>query len=195
MKILLSGFKPFAHDSLNSSEELVNELIKKNDQLDSVILPVEFYQSFLVLKENILKYKPDLLLMFGQATGRSKIGLEKLAVNWQQASIADEAGYRPQSTLVSPAGPMLLNSQIALEQMIDQLSESPIEISYSAGAFVCNDLYYRVLSEFSELPSVFIHLPLLPRQKKEESIASLELSVQAQTIRRIIQMYVDFSTS
>ena len=192
MKILLSGFEPFADDFLNSSEELVNEIVKKNNQFDSVILPVEFYKSFSILKENILNHKPDLLLMFGQATGRSKIGLEKLAVNWQQASIADEAGYRPQSVSVRSAGPMTLNTQFPLEKFIFQLQAEPVEVSYSAGAFVCNDLYYRVLSEFTELPSLFIHLPLLPSQKKEASLASLELSEQVQTIRQIIQMSVDF---
>ena len=194
MKILLSGFKPFANDFLNSSEELVNEVVKKNHQLDSVILPVEFHKSFLVLKEHILNCQPNLLLMFGQATGRAKIGLEMLAVNWQQASIADEAGYRPLSVLAQSAGPMILKTQIPLEKFVFEFVNEPIEISYSAGSFVCNDLYYRVLREFPDLPSLFIHLPPLPLQKKEVSLASLELTVQAQTIRQIIQMSVDFLT-
>lgn len=192
MKTLLSGFEPFADDFLNSSEELVKALVKKDNQLNSVILPVEFYKSFLILKENILNSKPDLLLMFGQATGRSQIGLEKIAVNWQQASIADEAGYRPQSMSVNPDGSLILNTQLPLEAFIFQLLGEPVEISYSAGAFVCNDLYYRVLSEFPELPSLFIHLPLLPLQKKEASLASLELAMQVQTIHKTIQMSVDF---
>jgi len=194
VKILLSGFKPFANDFLNSSEELVNEVVKKNHQLDSVILPVEFHKSFLVLKEHILNCQPNLLLMFGQATGRAKIGLEMLAVNWQQASIADEAGYRPLSVLAQSAGPMILKTQIPLEKFVFEFVNEPIEISYSAGSFVCNDLYYRVLREFPDLPSLFIHLPPLPLQKKEVSLASLELTVQAQTIRQIIQMSVDFLT-
>jgi pyroglutamyl-peptidase len=55
--------------------------------------------------------------------------------------------------------------------MVDAIraADLPAALSYSAGAFVCNDLLYSLLHHFrnTDLPIGFIHVPFLPEQAGE----------------------------
>ena len=58
----------------------------------------------------------------------------------------------------------------------------PAALSYSAGAFVCNDVLYTLLHRFhgTETRVGFIHVPYLPEQAKEgQASMPLERMIQA----------------
>lgn len=169
MKILISGFKPFLGESLNPSERLVQEIRKNNSTISTVILPVEFQNAFLHLKSKIETVRPDLVIMLGQAAGRKNICLEKIALNWRQSSQPDEVGYTPETTFIETGRELALMTSFPIDSIAQQLKQQgyPIEISFSAGTYVCNDLYFKTLTEFPNIKSVFIHVPLLPEQQKE----------------------------
>ena len=188
MKVLVSGFKPFLGQSINPSEIIAIELSKKIAQVKSVILPVEFTKSFIFLKDGIEHELPDYLIMLGQASGRKKISLEKVALNWNQTSVSDEAGLTP------VMGPIIKNSALALmsdfpiDAVFEKLRLPELEISFSAGTYVCNELYYHVLKNFNEksLKSVFIHLPLIPEQVPINDKPSIKIEVQLEILTRLI---------
>lgn len=171
MKILVTGFKAFLGEQLNPSELLSFELDKKFLHVDSLILPVEFTESFNVLEAHLSKNKYDFVIMLGQAAGRTKVSLEKIALNWIQTSNKDEAGNRPVTGKINEAEPLAYMSQFPIDTIYEALKKqnAPIEISFSAGAYVCNDLYFRVCSEFKNLKSVFIHVPLIESQVSDDN--------------------------
>ena len=59
----------------------------------------------------------------------------------------------------------------------------PSRVSYSAGAYVCNDLLYTLLSHYdgSGVKVGFIHIPYSKEQGKEPSM-ELEIIIQALTV-------------
>lgn len=189
MKILVTGFKPFLGEKINPSEKLALELSREFDHVESVILPVEFEKSFAILREKILGVNPDFVIMIGQASGRKNVCIEKVGLNWVQTENKDEAGVVPKAGKILPAIELALMTEFPVDQTFFQIKKAglPVEISFSAGAYVCNDLYFRVLNEFRDLKSVFVHVPLLPEQLKfEDSRPSLELSKQLEVMKRMI---------
>lgn len=168
MKILISGFKPFLGETINPSERLVLEVQKKYPAISTIVLPVEFETAFLNLKNKIQELSPDYLIMFGQAAGRKNICLEKIALNWRQSAQPDEAGYTPTTGLIDKDQSLAVMTEFPIDSSYSQLKDKqyPIEISFSAGTYVCNDLYFKVLTEFPNLKSVFIHVPLMEEQQR-----------------------------
>ena len=150
MKILISGFKPFLGESLNPSERLVQEIQKKYSTISTIVLPVEFQAAFNHLKKKILEISPDVIIMLGQAAGRKNISLEKIALNWRQSSQPDEVGYVPEATYIKNGCELATMTNFPIDIVAEQLKQQghPIEISFSAGTYVCNDLYFKALTEF-----------------------------------------------
>lgn len=168
MKILVTGFMPFLGEKINPSEMLALELATNFSEVDALILPVEFEKSFHILKQKLIAEPYDYLIAIGQASGRSKIGFEKLGVNWVETQHKDESG-KLSATGKILEGPLALMTSFPIQEIFQKLAKEgfPVEISYSAGTFVCNDLYFRTLHEFKNLKAVFIHVPLIEVQASE----------------------------
>lgn len=194
MKILVTGFKPFLGEALNPSEMLAQDLLKYFSEVQSLILPVEFENAFLKLKEHLQIYQYSYIILLGQATGRSKISFEKIALNWHQAEHSDEAGYKPNT------GEILLGEKLALMSLFDvdaavnklKQEEKPVEVSFSAGTYVCNDLYYRALSEFNESKIVFVHVPMIKEQIKDSKTQPyIAYADTLDTLKKLIESLTD----
>jgi len=162
--ILISGFKPFKNEKINPSELLVTQL--NLDEVQTVILPVEFDRAFVELKTKILEVNPKYILMLGQAGGRPNICLEKIALNWNQTSSADESGFTPSTGKIFNQDELALMTKFPMDALNEKLKslKLSVELSFSAGTFVCNNVYYKVLREFPSISSLFIHVPFLPEQ-------------------------------
>ncbi len=188
MDILVTGFKPFLGEQINPSEKLANEL-GRIQNVRSMILPVEFGKSFEVLKSELSKKTPDYLILIGQAGGRKNISFEKIGLNWVQTDYADENGVVPTPGMIQKQSSLALMSQFPIDEIYKTLKnqKDPVEISFSAGAFVCNDLYFRVLNEFPQLKTVFIHVPLIPEQlKPNDERPALAYETQSRVLKATI---------
>jgi pyroglutamyl-peptidase len=173
-RVLISGFKPFGSSKLNPSELLVNELVKEEIpgvHLDSIVLPVEFDSSTTLMLEKIASSKPDVVISFGQAEGRKAITPEKIAVNFDNAQIPDNSGDQRQSRFIDSKGADGYFTTLNIEKMIESIKDLgiPAELSMSAGAFVCNHLFYQLQKALkgSEIKSGFVHIPLVTPQAVE----------------------------
>ena len=167
--ILVTGFEPFATSSLNPSGEIVKSL--KGDDLVTAILPVVFGQASSQLKELIDLHKPTAVLCLGQAEGRSAMTPERIAINLDEARIADNAGNQPKEQKIIANGADGYFSTLPIEQMVTSMKAAgiPASISLSAGTFVCNHIFY-VLQDYlkdSSITSGFMHVPLMDEQRKE----------------------------
>lgn len=177
MKIIVTGFKPFLDDKINPSERLALELGSSFPEIEALILPVEFEKSFAILQDEVLEKKPGFILMIGQASGRKNICLEKVALNWVQSEHEDEAGIRPKTGRILPSTELALMTSFPVDSVFLELKKLnfPVEISFSAGTYVCNDLYFRTLNRFKNIKSIFVHVPLFPEQLKPQDSSSTAL--------------------
>jgi pyroglutamyl-peptidase len=168
-KILVTGFEAFDKSALNPSAEIVKAL--NGEDLVTAILPVVFGQASSKLKELIELHKPTAVLCLGLAVGRSEITPERIAINLDDARIADNAGNQPLEQKIMADGPDGHFSTLPIEKMVTSMKAAgiPASISLSAGTFVCNHIFY-VLQDYlkeSNIPSGFMHVPLMDEQRRE----------------------------
>ena len=168
-KILVTGFEAFDKSALNPSAEIVKALI--GDDLVTAILPVVFGQASSTLKELIDLHKPSAVLCLGLAVGRSEITPERIAINLDNARIADNEGNQPLEQRIMADGPDGHFSTLPIEKMVASMKAAgiPASISLSAGTFVCNHIFY-VLQDYlkdSSVKSGFMHVPLMDEQRRE----------------------------
>ncbi|MFN4116042.1 MAG: pyroglutamyl-peptidase I [Inhella sp.] len=167
--ILVTGFEPFGGDTANSSwaiaEALAGERI--GDRLvHAACLPCRFDTSEAALREALRLHRPTLVLALGQAASRPVLSFERVAINWIDARIADNAGAQPTDLPVHARGPAAQFTNLPIKAMAAAAREAgaAAEISFSAGSFVCNQLFYALMRALQRRPGVrggFLHVPAL----------------------------------
>lgn len=192
--ILVTGFEPFLNEKINPSQEIVRSLVDHPD-VDTLILPVSYQRSWQGLRTCLDKKTYEFILMLGQAGGRSQISLEKVALNLQDSASADEDGVLRLDQTISADGPEAIINPLQLREWASllQSKHQPVSVSHSAGAFVCNSLYYQLSESLlgSKCTSVlFVHVPYLPEQvrEKEKFTPSLPLEVMKASVQNLIEL-------
>lgn len=198
MNILITGFERFDDHPLNPSQLLVHNLPDQyhDATLIKSILPVHHTQAPEKLLALFNSHQPDAVLAFGLAAGRAKISLERLAINLMDFAIADNAGVTISNQPIDSNGPAAYFSTLPLDQLLPALNAAgiPAEISLSAGAYLCNQVFYTLMHTIAlqntKIPAGFIHLPALPEQaaKSEKPIPSLPLDLMLRAAHLIIDI-------
>ena len=110
----------------------------------------------------------DAVVMLGQAGGRAAITVERVAINFDDASLPDNAGNQPREQSIRENAPAAYFSTLPVRRMVDRIQESGVRgaVSLSAGAYVCNHLMYSMLDFLAgtNVRAGFIHVPFLPEQ-------------------------------
>lgn len=198
--ILVTGFTPFGGESVNPSW-LVASRFDGRELLGARIhareLPTEFGRAETELTYALRKLKPGVVLMLGEAGNRSRISIERLAVNLADARIPDNAGRQPKETPLLKNGPAAYFSTLPVTALRDALlaAEIPAECSLSAGSFVCNAVMYRALhvlaTRATPARAGFIHLPYLPEQAvRHRHAPSMALDDQVAAIEIVLRTLV-----
>lgn len=183
MKVLVTGFEPFAGEAINPALEAVLRLPAKIGQIDVVTcrVPTVFRESIAAVQAAIARELPDCVLCVGQAGGRAQITPERVAINIDDAPIPDNRGNQPIDTPIYPDGAPAYFSTLPIKAMVSAIREAglPAAVSNTAGTYVCNHLMYGVLYTLSkEYPGVtggFVHVPFLPEQAASRGAPSLTL--------------------
>lgn len=173
-RVLVTGFQPFAGANLNSSQEVVGWLGQAGlTGIRLEILPVEYRRSVEAMIALIEECDPQIVLALGQAEGRAKVSFERIAVNLDDARIADNSGEVRKDLPIVEGGTAAFMATFPVRSVVEKLSEQghPVEESLSAGAFVCNHLFYEISNYLSNsLQSRwfdFVHLPLVVEQSDD----------------------------
>ncbi|MCU7375382.1 pyroglutamyl-peptidase I [Paucibacter sp. O1-1] len=176
MNILLTGFEPFGGEAINPAWEIARSLDGETLGPARIVarqLPCVFGQSLRVLDEALAELRPGLVLALGQAGGRSDLSLERVAINVDDARIADNAGAQPIDMPVLESGPAAYFSTLPIKAIVHGLRAAglPASVSQSAGTFVCNHLFYGLQHRLagSGVRSGFLHIPYLPEQAARSS--------------------------
>ena len=174
--LLLTGFEPFGGEQINPSFEAVKRLpdIIGEFNITKLLLPVVFGEAAEIVLNKATELKPDAILCIGQAGGRAAITPELVAINLRYARIPDNKGQKPMDEPIANDGESAYFSTLPMRKIADAISSNglPAQLSYSAGAYVCNDLLYTLLSRLDkdETKVGFIHIPYCTDQQKEPSM-------------------------
>lgn len=171
-RILLTGFTPFGDETINPSWEAVRVLHDREiagHRVVARLLPTVFAASRRELEAAVHEIQPTILLGVGQAGGRSRLSIERVAINVQDARLPDNEGAQPIDEPVMPGGPSAYFSTLPIKAMLAALQSAglPAEVSNSAGTYVCNHVAYLMLhlaTRASGARAGFIHIPYLPAQ-------------------------------
>ena len=172
MNILLTGFEPFDGEATNPSWEAVrgfNAQFISGHRIHCLQLPTEFAKASALLTEQLQTLQPGLCFCVGQAGGRALISLEKVAINFRHARISDNAGLRPEHQTIELNSPAAYFANFDFNDALVRLSDAeiPAEMSFSAGAFVCNEVFYalcQMQALWPQLLGTFVHIPYAPEQ-------------------------------
>ena len=193
--VLITGFEPFGGESVNPSWEVVSGLDNAIIGGCCVVarqLPCVFGESLAVLNGAIDALSPSLVLAVGQAGGRTDITVERVAINVDDARIADNQGQQPVDVPVVADGPAAWFSTLPIKAMVMAMRNAgiPASVSQTAGTFVCNHVMYGLLHKLRDAPAVkggFIHIPYLPQQAAQHPGAP---SMAAETVRRALEVAI-----
>ncbi|MCP1413355.1 pyroglutamyl-peptidase I [Paenarthrobacter sp. A20] len=195
--ILLTGFEPFGNEDINPSWLAVRRArdILRAEGLDveALELPCVFGESAVTLSQAIGTFNPDLVICAGLAGGRSRISLERVAINIDDARIPDNKGRKPVDEEVVPGGPVAYFATLPIKAALRDLRIAGIkaEVSQSAGTYVCNHIFYALMHFLASRPSVrggFVHVPCLPEQVSTEGdTPSMPLESMAEGLAVVVR--------
>lgn len=164
-KLLITCFEPFGGEARNISSEIVDMLSERigEFEIEKLLLPVEFGRAADIAVKSAQDMRADAIISFGQAGGRSAVTPEMVALNLRFASIPDNAGAKPLDEPVVAGAENALFTTLPVREMVASLKAAgvPSAVSYSAGTYVCNDLYFKILHRFkgTGVRAAFVHVP------------------------------------
>ncbi len=202
MRLLLTGFEPFNGSPVNPSEQVVQGFAAESlpgIQLVTAILPVDRLRGPEMLVQLIEGSQPDAVLCLGEASGRPAISIERLAVNLLSFAIPDNQGALVDDEPILPGAPAAYFVTLPVQKAYAavQAAQVPVELSLSAGSYLCNQVLYTLLHYLSsrglDTPAGFLHLPQLPEQAvlHQKPAATMSIETSLRGVRAVITMLPD----
>lgn len=190
-KVLLTGFEPFGRATLNPSGEIVKQISGEN--IVTAILPVAYTQSAERLLALINEHNPDVVISLGQAEGRTQITPERIAINLDDARLADNEGLLRNDVQIIAGGPVAYEATLPIKEIVEAIKAAgvPAAVSLSAGAFLCNHIFYVAQDKLkgSSVRSGFVHVPLMDEQAAEfPGLPTMPLDQMVKAVRAMLEV-------
>lgn len=187
--VLVTGFEPFGDEVVNPSGEIARQLhglTVRRSRVVAGLLPCVFGASRQELGRLLSRHEPDVVICLGLAAGRSGITPERVAINRDDARMADNAGRQPVDRPVVRGGPVAYWSTLPIKAIVAALQAKgiPASVSQTAGTYVCNhvfyDLMHRLQADFrGRTPrGGFIHVPCATGSGERRESLPLETLVE-----------------
>ena len=161
MRVLVTAFEPFGGAESNITQSILSLLPDSiaDWAIEKVCLPVSFKRAPIVLREAIATYSPDLVIMLGQCPAGENIRLERFAINLMDSTKGDNDGYIPNEETIYADQPLALQAPLPIKELERFCTDhvQPVQVSNSAGLYVCNRVYYEAL--YDKQKALFIHVP------------------------------------
>lgn len=196
--ILLTGFAPFNHETINPSWEVVrrfaDQKILATHTIKVAELACEFGTAITQLQELVELHQPELVVCLGQAGGRPDMSIERVAINVDDARIPDNAGAQPIDMAIVEGGPAAYFSSLPIKAIVNALRSQgiPASVSQTAGTYVCNHIFYGLMHYASTHPGIkragFVHIPYLPDQAcQHPGSASMSIDTVEKAITLLLE--------
>ncbi|MGR6861414.1 pyroglutamyl-peptidase I [uncultured Aliivibrio sp.] len=197
-KILITGFEPFGNDKINPALEAVRLIAGRKlngGEISICQVPVVRYKSIDVVKQAIEDQQPYAVITVGQASGRTAITPERIAINVDDFRIPDNDGIQVIDEPVVEGGPDAYFTTLPVKAMVSAMQSEgiPAMVSNTAGTFVCNHLFYGIQHYLkdSNIRHGFVHIPLLPEQSVDGSQPTMKLEQIAEGLAIAAQAIID----
>ena len=129
------------------------------------------------------------------------MSVERVAINVDDARIADNAGNRMIDEPIRADGPDAYFCTVPIKAMVAAMAKAgvPAEISNTAGTFVCNHLIYGVLhhiaTDMKATRAGFVHVPFLESQVVDKvDTASMSLPTMIVGAKAAIMAAIKYKT-
>jgi pyroglutamyl-peptidase len=195
--ILLTGFEPFGGQPMNPSwaaAASARDLLRaEGREVEAVELPCVFGVAGKVLRNALDELEPELVVCIGQAGGRGRVSMERVAINCDDAPIPDNAGNQPVDRPVVPGGPAAYFTSLPLKAVLLAVEKTgiPAEVSQTAGTYVCNHTFYTLMHELASRPGIrggFVHVPFAPDQvERGNGAPSLTVDSMAEAVAVVVR--------
>lgn len=200
-RVLLTGFEPFGGEPINPSWLAVERLEGAEIGGATIVarcLPCVFGAAMDALRREIEAHDPALVICTGQAGGRDGVSLERVAIDVDDAAIADNAGQQPIDRPIVEAGPVGYWSTLPIKAAVSALRAAGLSahVSQTAGTFVCNHVFYGLMhllhTRGLRARGGFVHVPFLPEQAARHGNAP---SMTVDDVARALRLVVEVSLS
>ncbi|MBN2853086.1 MAG: pyroglutamyl-peptidase I [Clostridia bacterium] len=192
-KLILTAFEPFGDNDINPTIDILNMVPDSIGHMTIIkkILPVVYSTCFDLLEPLIEAEQPDFVVCMGLAGGRSKISVERIAVNMKSAGIADNEGNLFKGELIHENGKVGYFTTLPYE-LLKSVNEN-VDYSYSAGTYICNNIFYLLMEYLEKTGSTakggFIHVPFTEHFAKQPYIP---INLQGEIIIDMIKALGDY---
>lgn len=193
MRILATCFGAFHNFNENPSQKIMNQIKQltiemKNVDFEWEELDVEFNKVDRFIEH--VNHNHDLIIHLGVATGAEKVRLELNAHNIKDGK--DNTGVCFSNSPIHD-GKYQIETTFPIELINDfvENNKSVAEISKDAGAYLCNYVYFKSLSEmYSDSKVLFIHVADYQNNDKAKSAEEQGLLIY-NLIKKFIESSVD----
>ncbi len=201
-RVLLTAFEPFGGEPVNPSQEAARRLAAgpplPGVELATALLPVVYGGAVQALRAAIAEHDPEVVVCTGLAGGRYGVTPERVAINLDDAPMADNSGQAPVDTPIVPGGPVAYLSTLPVAAIVHALRAAgiPAAKSSTAGHYVCNHVFYGLMHLLAtERPGTlggFVHLPFAHEQVLDrlDEVPSLALETITEAVRTAVLVSV-----
>jgi pyroglutamyl-peptidase len=190
--VLITAFEPYDRWPVNASWEALVALTRELPEQPKIVTrryPVDFGLTRQKLADD-LAGDFDFALHLGQAPGSARIHLEAVAINVAGHSQQSPDEFQP----LVPDGPAAYRTKLPLADWAGQLRAAgiPVQVSYHAGTYLCNAIYYLTQHMAAErglkTQAAFIHIPMTPAQvlADRSDVPSLPTAMCVEGIKLIL---------
>jgi pyroglutamyl-peptidase len=174
IRVLVTGFSVFPGAPVNPTAWAIEQLRRENwhpkeARLTARTLPVRFDLWEREMAPLLAEVRPDIAIAFGLSAKATGVTLESTAYNVVATDRPDHTGMCAPGACVIESGPARHASGLPLPQIEAALraAKIPVSPSDSAGDYLCNLTFYRLMMSVLEGgPKIagFIHVPYLDTQ-------------------------------
>lgn len=195
--LLLTAFEPFDGTGINSSQEVLNEFMRRHGEMLPVapaILPAVYDADFVAAWRAAEAAQPQAILHLGQ-TGGSVVAVERIGINLK---IVRE-GERSTHVRILDDAPPAYFATLPVDDLVAAMraADVPAEGSAHAGTYMCNHILFRSLHHAAtqglNVSIGFIHLPRLPEQAEKlgRDIPTLPLETMVRGVEAAINVIIN----
>ncbi|GAA0772923.1 peptidase C15 [Roseibium denhamense] len=180
--VLVTGFGPFPGAPVNPTQLLMKRLPKRlgvhqhGVAYHFDVLPTTWEARSRVTDTLRREVRPDAIVHFGVDGTRKSINIENRAVNKAIQVRLDSSGQGPGYPELDPSGERSRTATLPARHLVTAARQSgaATNVSQNAGTYLCNATLWDSIG--SGIPSIFVHVPPLPRTKQDPrpSLAMVE---------------------
>ncbi len=187
MKVLVTGFGPFEGVDENPTKQIIEKFNKvgkvpTNVHLDTFVLPVETKAAEEILDQYYESNTPDAVVHLGIAVKDTTVRLERIALNLDDFRNPDNTGQVITDRPIVEGGPLAIRTGLPDRALMLALKEEDIEarLSYSAGAYLCNHVFYYSAYKFMDQGSkvIFVHVPPVEYLSTDQGVRLVEVILE-----------------